>query len=779
MKSNDIHFYLGPEGGAAARVYPICSDDVSVSYSEHEEDKFYLPTWKGELVFSKPADLAIITGASLGTKFVGWAEYFDGHDGMTLADFHFTELDGKWDRDNSVFTVEPIVDSPYDKILKHLDDEIDLFQASTAPHIEPVRIFRRPLLQIWIEGTSSIGCWLGTLHWERELEGWENYSIPVYANTADDPNDITNPFRYGFIEADYLSHLCFTVASYGQVSPNCLRLGRTYVGPEFDKTLVRYLNFDVDMNDDNTLNVSSHSSGFLLFLIIDNATSTTRWRGGYNLSDIPVNQVFSVGMDPMNGSTGSLVLNFAPRRVAARLLSDTHPITDSYSRTWGTTLIPEPGNDWQGSGYREIREDDPFIGKTGYKYYLQYAPPEDFVITSGEKTTDPNANGLWQPDVYYKLVNGYRPLAPLGWGDFSTWYPANGMDYLLDVNGTSSYTLKHAYPLWSVLEVLLHEVDPNISFDPTNFSEFFNQRGDPTGVDPLLGELVNVLFTPSSNILAGNYDQPAMKAKITLGRVLDGLKKIYNAYWFIDNEGLFRVEHLAYFEQGGGYTPQTASIFDLTSYVEPKTQKPWAFGLNKYDFNDKGLVGKIVYKWPENASALFVGNPIEFEDLYVDKDQTEERTVDSFMTDIDLMHVSPDDYSKDGFVMLCADWDSKERIFKLPFTGWNSHIDGLYYRLQNGRLSNSFLNYYYRRWGLPSRNILVEGVHTAASSTIKAKEQEVNWPATLSQFIGLPSQLNFLIKTGIGNGKIKEISLFLYSRKIEAKLAQTTTWITL
>lgn len=773
MKSNDIHFYLGPEGGRMDEVFPICSDQVCIDHTKHDGDEFYLPKWRGELVFSKPEDMAILKGSPVGTKFVGRVSYYDGSDLLKIADIYFTLLEGEMDEENNVFSVTPNVLSPYDKLLKHLNDEIDLFKANTAPHIEPVEIHTRPLLQMWIVGTPTIGCWMGALHWERELDGWEDYYAPVYGTTGDDPYNTMNPFRWGFVEMG-LSSLNFTATSTGALSPECLRLGGTYVGPVYDNTLGNYQSWSVAMNDEFTLYARRIANlGTLHFEIREDASGITYWSGNYTWSNIPSDQIFSVALNPMNGASGTVWLSFEPRRIVTRLLSDRTDIVDDQGRTWGYVHIPDPGNTWSGSGYREVRTDDPFIGKTTYRYYIQYSPDLGFVVLDGRKTTTPNANGLWQPNVYYELIEGYRPLAPLGWGNCSIWYPASGMDSILDYNGTSSYMLKHAYPLWSVLQVLLTEIDPDVGFDPTDFSGFFNQKGDPTATDPLRGEQVNVFLTPSSNILAGNYDYPAMKAKITLGKLLDALKKIYNAYWYIDESGSFRLEHVVFFELGGSYSTQSSDLFDLSSYLNPKVQKSWDFGSNKYSFDTSKLAGKILYKWPERASSIFDGNPILMLDPQVDPDETDERSIDSIMTDVDLMKVSTDDYSKDGFVMLCADWVSAKAYFSLPITHYID-TENVEYRLQNGRLAGAWLNLYYRRWLLPCPHVIIEDRNFTVTLTVRAREQKVTWPASPSLFYDLWYQpLNFLIKTGLGTGRIKEISVFLYSRKIEATIQHT------
>lgn len=773
MITNDIHFFLGPEGGRSTEVFPICSDDVSIDYSKHEGDEFYLPKWKGELVFSKPEDIALLKASPVGTKFTGRVRYVESGELLTIADIYFTFLEGTMDEENGIFSVTPNVSSPYDKILKHLNDEIDLFKASTAPDIEKVQIFTRPMLQLWIEGTPSIGCWMGALHWERELENWEEYYIPAYPHTGDDPNDITNPYRYGFIGTDYLSILGFTARTYGgTLSPDCLRLGRTYVGPTYDPTLGGYTSWTVALNDDFTL-VVRLASGSLVFDAVQNSSGVAYWEGSYNWSSIPSDQIFNVVLNPQAGATGNILLSFRPRRVATRLLANTTNITDSQGTVWGNTLIPDPGNVWSGYGYREIRSDDPFIGKTTYKYYLQYQPPEDFVIIDGRKTESPNANGLWQPGIYYELIEGYRPLAPLSWGDFAIWYPASGMDEDLDLNGTTGDFLKHAYPLWSVLRVLLQEFDPSITIDPDDFSGFFNPRNKPEAVDPLRGEQMNVFITPSSNILIGNYDYPAMRAKITLGKLLDSLKKVYNAYWYIDETNSFRLEHIVFFEQGGSYSAQTSDVFDLSTYINPKNLKSWDRGLGKYTFDNSKLVGKIVYQWPERSSSVFEGNPILMLDPEVNKDESEERVIDGFMSDVDLMKTSTEDFSKDGFVMLCADWVVGKEYFKLPITNYFD-TENVGYRLQNGRLAGAWLNLYYRRWHLPCVHVTIEGQNLTTTLPVRPKEQKVVWPASPQLFFEVwYGSLNFLVKTQLGTGRIKDFSVFLYSRKIETTIQLT------
>lgn len=95
-------------------------------------------------------------------------------------------------------------------------------------------------------------------------------------------------------------------------------------------------------------------------------------------------------------------------------------------------------------------------------------------------------------------------------------------------------------------------------------------------------------------------------------------------------------------------------------------------------------------------------------------------------------------------------------------------INNFQYHLQNADLSWKFLHDKFWAFTMPAPNIIVNGIERVAETLRKGKEQEVEFP-----YLNDPNNLE-LIKTDVGNGEIKKLSINLLSRNIKATLKYDT-----
>lgn len=778
MKSLDLHWFLEIPRESDTEVFPVYSDGIAMKYQKHEGDEFYLPSFNTALRFTRQ-DYDLIERQTLGTEMTLRLEIEDRF-GQTILyqKFKFKKIDGTIDSVAKVFTVTPEPDSLYNRILAKLDEEVDLFKLSTAPVIEQVQTKLRPVVQCYIENTSTVGNWMGAIYWETPISNWEDL---VFSSDNSDPNNVLNPSRYGFVWDLYLSHHVYTVDFLGNTpNPNPIGIANTYVAGDLASPnsvglpVAGYVKEGEYPMDNDFQLVIRYNAGMYTFIIQHISSGIIYWQGNLSSGSVPAHGGFSVSLGAQGGaSPSSCTLRFRQFNVATRCVANVHPIYDHNNVAWGTLA---PGVSGSGSYWGHLRDDDPFFADSwAYAYFIQYAVPADFAAVSGAKTNYPTPYGLWQPGIYYAQLPHYKPMATSSWGDWSLWYEESGSDPSIDETGSVANILRHAYPLWSVLQVLLAELVPDVTFDPQDFSAFFGPARDPSHLDPIANQMLNLFFTPATNILYGNYDQPAQKAKITLGKVLDVLKKAFSAYWCIDENGKFRIEHISYYEHGGSYNGSPSLLVDLTTYENTRVGKPWSFAQDEQSYEKDKLWSKISYPWPENASAPFVGYPILMNADYVNPDLADERTINGMMADVDVMRTAPGDYNKDGFVLLCADYDSNKLFYYLSIIELTDGYDNIRYKLQNGRMSGIWLDENYRYFNLPCSDVNVNNNLSvlAAGSVSPNRVQKVNWPGTLGQLLGTgdpESQLKKLVKTSAGFGKIQEFSVFLCSRKIEANL---------
>lgn len=70
----------------------------------------------------------------------------------------------------------------------------------------------------------------------------------------------------------------------------------------------------------------------------------------------------------------------------------------------------------------------------------------------------------------------------------------------------------------------------------------------------------------------------------------------FNAYWYIDSNGDFRIEHISFFLNGFAHSDFGDSAIDLTSLLAPQTGKSFAYRRNKYSYLDDRLYDQEVWK---------------------------------------------------------------------------------------------------------------------------------------------------------------------------------------
>jgi len=96
---------------------------------------------------------------------------------------------------------------------------------------------------------------------------------------------------------------------------------------------------------------------------------------------------------------------------------------------------------------------------------------------------------------------------------------------------------------------------------PELFSQFLNASINPvTGKDNFLRQVTILHLSDAKRPGATN---PATVGKVTLKSVLNDLKMMYNAYWFLDEDGFIRIEHVSFFPNRS-YTSPVVTL-DLTA----------------------------------------------------------------------------------------------------------------------------------------------------------------------------------------------------------------------
>jgi hypothetical protein len=272
-------------------------------------------------------------------------------------------------------------------------------------------------------------------------------------------------------------------------------------------------------------------------------------------------------------------------------------------------------------------------------------------------------------------------------------------------------------------------------------------------------------ITQKSNILLGEYQEPAQKATITLKTVFDMLQKVYGCYWYIKSDNTLCVEHVSWFKNGGSYSDTPSIGYDLTALENLPNEKKWAYCTSQYQFDKIDMPARYQYEWMDDVTEMFTGKPINILSKFVTENKVEEVTIAEFTSDIDLMLLAPEKFSKDGFALLQATKSGDTFYLAL-----RTFYEGVYqYTLQNYMVAMVFLQPNFLTYDMPSWAIEIDETATSAAGIQRSKKQTLTFP------IGdTDPDLSHLVKTYIGNGQFDKVTINLSSRSAKVTLKYNT-----
>lgn len=718
---NPIYKFQLSAGNETRQAFPVYKDDLAIDYALEQNQEFYRGKLSGKLTFQKD-DYLFIRSKAFDTQFdaVISISYDDGQTWAVYWSGQFWKTDCKFNEDDQTAIVTPNVNDRYNAVLAGMDKEYNLIDL--APVIQPVNLDKRPMLQAYVPGQSVIGCFLSGMWWEQECEA------------VSDTNRLIKEFYF-------LLNVTKRIVDITQAGTPVLPpafLGDVYTQNPGDSA--KFVNGDYKFTFFK--HTSDAASTFQIVRVSDNLVL---WSYSGISTEVPQELV----LQPVSGSgaTGTVTIYIHDVSIYARYITD--------SETFGSNPT------------QEIPENDIVPNNRNYTRVIGFQGPQLFWFST-YLSDIPTKWGIYQPGKYYddgipKTVGAGQafPIARSAWTAVSIWYTFSVADIQLDMWGRKEYTLKDAFPIWSVISVLLAKIAPGITHDgTTDYSQFLYDTNPITGIDQRL------FITPKSNIIASGYDQPAQKAPITLKRVTDMLRDCFRCYWFIDKQNRFRIEHISYFMNGGAYpgTPDFPKIgINLTKQIVTRNGKPWSYARNQYQFDKPEMAARYQFGWMDDVTELFDGYPIDIISKYVNPENIEQIDVSQFTSDVDYILLNPGEISKDGFVLLAAQLNDGE--YKLPYV--NFYYESTDHYLQNAWVSFMFLQRYYM-FDMPARNVQINGVTQMVRGIKKLKTQTIKFPVLTE-----PDMFN-LIKTGLGNGTIQKMSVNLSSRNANTTLKYDT-----
>lgn len=727
--------------GASGQTYdthPIYKDDLSLTFEQETGKKFFRRKLSSKITFIA-ADADRIISAPFYTEFIvvlkksttlngTYSEYWRGH---------FYKTDCTISEDDMNVQVQPQVVDQYNDVLNGMDKEFNLIELS--PVIQPIEAVKRPMFQIYTAGEDIVTC----------LCGGNSFEQDVVDGSAEKAHDcrfagFDQAWEFNFYDtppAGLVLPFTGTFAGYGEgVASVFTNVTGVYKLVYFETESV--------IGHDSFGDRLGRSNGIQIIRIADSVVVwefKQQWITSELLDvwkDLPVDITFEPKLedgDPVSALRSGI-------GVFGRL------VLDKYSLTVGATDY----------NVYEIQGDDMVVNNRNYHYCV---PFKDFVIQQSSRTSvTPTEWGRNDNGQYFLPPNDTEPWHPVGrsqWVNTSVWVKYTTTMDTFENAGRKEFTIKDTFPLWSVISVLLAKIAPSITHQNTPaYSKFMYDNYWPSQYFASL-----ICIAPKSNIIVGEYQEPAMKAPVTLGTVLDMLRDVYGCYWYIDESNRFVIEHIRFFKNGGSYAAGSQTIgYDLTT-LKNRNGKKWDFGLAKYNFEKQDMPVRYEYSWMDEVTKLFKGNPINILSTFVQEDKVEEVTVANFTSDVDYMLMAPEMCSKDGFALLHPTLVSG--VYKLPITGTTI---GVYtYYLQNDLVSMYRLQEVLLTYDMPSKNIEVNGIAVTADGIQRNKKQEVSFPSGDND----PNVMQ-LVKTVMGNGEYDKLSVNLSSRMIKATLKYDT-----
>lgn len=713
-------------------VHPIYKDDLSLDYALEQGQKFFRAKLSGKITLVG-VDADYIINAPFYTEFklyilkslngISWSIYYE---------CHFFKTDCTINEDDRKIEVQPSVLDNYNDILNGLEKEYNILEMPLA--VQPITATKRPMLQIYEDGEDIISC----------ISGGNSFE-------TDRINDDVSPTDCHFSASNKLWKIHFPNNQIFGLDDDFLGMFRGFNQTEpFDRFYndeyyyyIEYFEY-ADYTDPDW---NYYYNGLRIKNIQNNATiwefeqyDTSGW------INIPNTITFTKLSDQ-----STLTAEKTENNIYARLVCDVTEVLDQQQQTKQT--------------YR-INNNDIAANNRNYQYCIGVVISR--IYQSDRLSTTPTKWGRADNGYYFLPpddLNPYIPVARSKWGNTSLWIHIPSFLAWYDEHAAKQYTIKDTYPIATVINTLLSKVAPNITFNETAAcSQFFYDDTIAGGVASRLNG-TRPFISPKSNILLGEYKEPAQKAPITLKTVFDMLAKVYGCYWYIKPDNTLVIEHISWFKNGGRYSGSPAIGFDLTSLENIPNGKKWAFATSQYQFDKLDMPARYQYEWMDEVSDMFKGNPINVLSKFVTENKVEEINIANFSSDIDLMLLAAEKFSKDGFALLQA--QSVSGGYILPF---NTYSDGVYqYTLQNYMVSMRFLQPNFLTYDMPSWSIELNNIATTAAGIQRSKKQTITFPVGNDD-----PDMNKLVKTYIGNGQFDKLSINLSSRAAKATLKYNT-----
>lgn len=692
----------------------------------------------------------------------------------------FNKIDCKFNHFTKSVELKLTEYDKYNDILNGYENTYNLIEL--APNLSTVHYTKRCLLQIYVKGEGTISNYFGGTYWEEEVNEqiWdENALINKYY------------FAKGFslqeinIAADIegIKGVYKMVAGQNQWTNQDGSGGTIYFTKLADKgTLKENLYNSGDTREILLLSTGKAEKLFNEGTDINGNKYASLSNDLYEIRVFNRSQNILYISDKRYVNDSNFILSQSVQYIVTKLKDETQKINlgDSiieYS-IWGR-LLCDVSQGTDGTTLYDLPFDDFAINKQNFKKCIGIVITDSDksvvnVVQNGNTSTSPTAYGKNDYGLYFVPPHNltyyhYEPCDKSNWGNTSLWvlqdnYSRESRCEDWFKKYYKQVTLKDAVLISNAIKALLKKVAPYIRHEGTAEYSQFLYGTTQNGVNSVLNKCL-LYITQKTNILKGEYDQPAQRADISLKDIFEFLANTFKCYWYIDKRNRLIIEHISFFLNGLSYNGNKKIGLDLTSKNDIFNNKKLLYAQQEISYSKSDLASRYEFGFSDSVTeAMGEGLTIDIKSKYVNSEKNENIT-SNMTSDLDFMLFMPDKFSEDGFAFLLADRDTGKvpiikqiiKDEKQPLFPHIIYTQNYYASFNN--LANLFM------YDMSGDYINCDRQTYEVVNTKRIMEHSIEFQNDEND-----PDINSLIRTDIGDGQIENMSVNIDTKKIKVSL---------
>ena len=724
---------------------PIVDDSTAIDFSQESNEIFYRGKLNGSIAFRFDFDDIMAKGYNYEHRIV--LQWYDADNDLWKEVWkgRFALTDCEIDFDTNTITVQPSTIDRYTKVLDHIEDEYNLVRLGAQQ--KPVNILIRPVVQLYALNDSKISNFVGGNSWEASCDtvgaaDIDNFNFLMVGELF----AFNVKFSPTFVSAFAGQTVLFSGTPDYSGTPRVFDVSGIYAYWNGFYTEYRTLTLRVQIV------MYSDETRFSLF-----------WPDGLGWESTPF---VSATFGGIEAGTDADIYIRDEGTPSAYCTDANAQWTKMYSRTICQTELTDVTIDGTTYPLYDLPATDMAGANLNFNKVLKAQLTKNNL--SGKVQIEPTEWGLSYNEQYFvkpadTATYHYYPVGQSQWKYISWWVSpevSNGVQLISIADSLlkAKRRIKDGVLLEQAILKLLQKAGWSGTF----------QSGILGGTENYAGYVFLPVLTAKSNVISSYYDTPAQNAPISLLKIFSMLKQAYKIYWHIDNSNKIHFENVAYYDNGFSYSEDAPDVLiDLEGEIHTNTKKNKVFGQNKIKFDKQDMPAQYTFAWMDKLTRPFDGFPINCLDAYVQKGLTDEMQVGDFSTDVDCILSSPNDVSKEGFVLFALPYKDGAfqdtlQIEKLRIT--NEAGETYNVTIQNAEAAFAKIHENMWRFSLPCEHVNINNENTIAKTTGRFKLQNVEFADTvMAEILKDIDNCNKVIRTQQGDGHIKTLSINLNS----------------